>query len=401
MPEKTFAFGGMVRTMRQRGMNRTGYELRLKKARLIVLFMGIAVSSRPAYAQSKTHLTQEEQSTVEVVRQASRGVVHISVRGRKHEALGKFGTEFGLGTGFVIDREGRILTAYHVVENADQVEVTLSSGRVLLARLVGTAPQLDIALLQVDAPANEIVPLTLGESKSLEVGQRVLAIGNPLGLNDTVTAGIVSALDRSVSGAPQELQEALIQTDAAVNPGSSGGPLLNSMGEVVGINNATLGNAQGLSFAIPIDFARQTIPDLVKMGHPFMPELGFQGSDIKPDFAKLFGLPLARGVLVEAVEPLSPAANAGLRAGERIVPVGDRPVTLGGDIITAVNGQAVGSVAEIAHILLRAHPGETLRLTVFRNGGTLEIRIPLEKMRMRLSLGGLVETGEYGSAFGA
>jgi S1-C subfamily serine protease len=337
--------------------------------------------SQATHAQS-TRLTEEERNTVEIVRQAGRGVVHVNVRATKDRRFGKVDVESGAGTGFVIDHEGHILTAYHVIENATEVEVALSTGRRLSAQLVGTAPQLDIALLKVDASAEELVPLTLGDSMSLQVGQKVIAIGNPLGLHNTVTVGIVSALDRSVDGAPAVLQEALIQTDAAINPGSSGGPLLNSMGQVVGINNAKIGNAQGLSFAIPIDFAREIVPDLIEMGHPYIPELGFHGSDITPDFAKLFGLPLDGGVLVEEVEPNSPSARVGLRAGDRIVPVGDRLVTLGGDVITAVNGQSVGSVAEIAHILLGTRPGETLRLTVYRIGQTLEISIPLQKMRM-------------------
>lgn len=375
-----------------------GLEMRLQRTMIVAIFLtlGVALGLRaqdtaavglkkglPERARAQiSRLTEDEQNTVTIFHQASRGVVHISVRIAKPEALSRVGAEVSSGTGFIIDREGRILTAYHVIENADQVQVTINSGRVLLARLVGTAPQLDLALLQVNAPAGELVPLKLGDSDSLQVGQKIIAIGDPLDLHNTLTVGIISALGRSIDGAPPDLQEALIQTDAAVNPGNSGGPLLDSMGEVVGVTNAKIGGAQSLNFAIPVNFARQIIPDLIRMGHPYMPALGFQGSDVKPDFAELFGLPLDHGVLVEEVAPNGPAAEAGLHAGDRIVPVGDRVVTLGGDIITAVDGNPVISIAEIAHVLLRAHAGQTLRLTIFRNEQSVDISIPLQNMRM-------------------
>lgn len=349
---------------------------------LFVTVVTLLVTRQTSPAQT-TRLTEDERNTIEVFRQASRGVVHIEARATMESRFEKHVTESSTGSGFVLDPEGRILTAFHVVEGKNQIDVILSSGRRLRARLVGTAPQLDIALLQVNAPAEELFPLPLGDSGELEVGQKVFAIGNPIGLHNTLTVGVVSALRRSAEGLPIELQDALIQTDAAVNPGSSGGPLLNSAGEVVGINTATIEGAQNVGFAVPIDLARRVIPDLIEMGHPYRPQLGFSGSEITPSIAQLFGLPLERGFLVEEVLPGSPADSAGLQAGQRIVVFTDKPYVLGGDIITAINGQPFTSPSQIAHILLNSRPGLDLRLSVFREGRTVEIVIPLAKMRMQ------------------
>lgn len=356
--------------------------LRTRAMKLLAVFLGGLLVNLPAVGQQAA-LTEDERNTIEVFEKASKGVVHIEVRATQQSKYAQQVKESGTGSGFLIDREGRILTAFHVISGMNQIEVALGSGRRMTARLVGTAPSLDIALLQVEAPADELVPLPLGDSRVLHVGQKVLAIGNPIGLHNTLTTGIISALRRSVEGAPVEMQDALIQTDAAINPGNSGGPLLNSQGEVIGINNAIIANAQNVGFAVPIHFARQILSDLMEMGHPYRPQLGFSGSEITPSIARLFGLPLERGFLVEEVLPHSPAAMAGLRAGGRIVIVGDRPYTLGGDIITAINGQPVQGPSQVAQVLLASRPGQVLRLVVYRQGREIEISILLEKMVMQ------------------
>ncbi len=347
------------------------------------LSLGLGLLAAHSVSAQETRLMEDERNTVEVFQQASRGVVHISVRLAKESKFEKEVKESGTGTGFIIDREGHILTAFHVVENMNQIEVVLSNGRRLNPRLVGTAPQLDVALLQIHAPADELFPLSLGDSASLQIGQKVIAIGNPLGLHNTITVGVVSALRRTAGETPVELEDALIQTDAAINPGSSGGPLLNSAGKVVGINTAIVEHAQNVGFAIPINFARRVIPDLIEMGHPYRPQLGFSASEITPSIAKLFGLPLGKGLLVEEVLPGSPAGLAGLRAGARVVMVTDRPYVLGGDIITTVNGQEVTASSQLAHILLQSQPGQVVRLGVYRNAQNVEISIRLQTMQMK------------------
>jgi S1-C subfamily serine protease len=326
-------------------------------------------------------LTDDERNTIEVFRNASPGVVHVEARTAAESKFEKKVVEAGTASGFFIDAEGRILTNAHVIDGKNEIDIVLGSGRRVPARLVGTAPQLDLALLQVDVAAEELHALPLGDSRSLQVGQKVLAIGNPLGLHDTLTTGVVSALNRSVPATTVELIDALIQTDAAINPGNSGGPLLNSSGEVVGINALGTG-AQNVAFAIPIHLARRVLEDLIEMGHAYRPQLGFSGVEITPSLARLFGLPLDRGYLVQEVLPGSPAAVAGLRPGKRIVVTGDRVFALGGDIIAAVNGKAVGGASDIARLLMEARPGDLLRLEVHRGGAGHEVAIPLPRMRM-------------------
>ena len=348
---------------------------------LFVLY-GAAISiASPLHVQTAP-FTEDEKNTIDVFESASRGVAHIESRSTTDSQFSKQERESSTGTGFVIDKQGHILTAFHVIQGMNQVDVILSHGHRLSARLVGTAPQMDIALLQVEAPLEELHPLSLGDSRSLRVGQKVIALGNPFGLHNSITVGVVSALNRSLDQGPVELEEAYIQTDTAINPGNSGGPLLNSAGEVVGINRAIIAGAQNVGFAVPIHLARRILPDLIEMGHPYRPQLGFGGSAITPSIAKLFGFPIDHGYLVEEVLPYSPAASAGLKAGERVVVLGDKAYVLGGDVITAVNGRTVTTAAEISKILLESRPGQSLRLSVYREKQTLEISIPLKKMQM-------------------
>ena len=329
-------------------------------------------------------LTENERNTIAVVQRTSAGVVHIQSRSMMESKFEKHVAEVATGSGFVIDPEGRILTAFHLIKEKNQIDVMLGDGRRLPARIVGSAPSLDLALLQIDVTGTKLNPLVLGDSDTLQVGQKVIAIGNPMGLHNTVTTGIVSAVRRNVSveDLPVELENALIQTDAAINPGNSGGPLLNSAGEVIGVNNAVISQAQNLSLAVPINFAKRVIPDLIAMGHPYRPQLGFSGSEITRNVAALFGLPVEQGFLVEEVLPGSQAALAGLRAGNRIIMLGDKSYALGGDIITGVNGKPVTSPSDIAHALLESHPGQVLTLEVYREGRTIEIAMALPRMQM-------------------
>ena len=349
------------------------------QAGIVVLSTVIAVQAQSA------KLTSDEQNTISVFRQASRGVVYIAAGTTVRSPLDQHTNdtiETSTGTGFVIDPEGRVLTAYHIIENRDEITVAVGTRRVP-AHLVGTAPQLDIALLQIDLPKDELFPLLLGSSQDLEVGQKVMAIGNPAGLDNSLTVGVVSAVKRSLDGAAMELEDSFIQTDAAINPGNSGGPLLNSAGQVIGINDAILKNTQNMGFAIPIDLAKTVLPDLIEMGHPYRPMLGFTGSEVTSTTAELFGLPVKHGFLVEEVLPGSPAQSAGLRAGSRMVTISDKPYVLGGDIIIAVNGEPFTSAVQLAQTLLRSRPGQELRLTVYRQGRTLDVELPLEKMQMQ------------------
>ena len=327
-------------------------------------------------AAAQERFTSEERNTVAVFRRASLGVVHIEARSAAESKFEKKVVEAATGSGFVVDREGRILTNAHVIDGRNEIDAVFGTGRRMPARLVGTAPQLDLALLQVEAPADELHPLALGDSRTLEVGQKVLAIGNPYGLHDTLTVGVISALGRTVPDTAVELQNALIQTDAALNPGNSGGPLLDSSGEAIGVNTLA-GAAHGVGFAVPIHLAR-----LVEMGHPYRPALGFSGVEVTPALARLFGLAVDRGYLVEQVLPQGPASQAGMRSGQRMVVTGDRVYAVGGDIITRIGDQPVTGASDLARVLLEARPGQRLRIEVDRGGRRIELVVPLEEMHM-------------------
>ena len=351
--------------------------------RIWLLSSVVLATFAPRVSAQGSRLLEDEHNTIEVFHRASQGVVHISARSTVTSPFEKHTLESSTGTGFFIDTDGRILTAFHVIKEKDEITVTLSNRHQLPGRVVGTAPQLDIALLQVDVPKDEVVPLVIGNSNSLEVGQKVLAIGNAVGLHNSLSVGVVSALNRSIGQTAVELEDALIQTDAAINPGNSGGPLLNSAGEVIGINDAIIEKAQDIGFAIPIDLARVIIPDLIEMGHTYRPVLGFSGSEITPSLAKLFGLPVEKGFLIEEVLPESPAAQAGLRAGGRIVMISQKPYVLGGDIIVGVNGESFTVASQLAKVLLSSRPGQELRLQVYRQGRTMNVSVPLLKMEMQ------------------
>jgi S1-C subfamily serine protease len=287
------------------------------------------------------------------------------------------------GSGFVIDSEGRVLTNNHVVEGADQIQVKLgASDATYDAKVVGTDPASDLALLEVDAPADQLHPLTLGHSSEMEVGDPVVAIGNPFGLDRTVTSGIVSALQRQIQAPNGFSISNVIQTDAAINPGNSGGPLINAEGEVIGINSqietggGSSGNV-GIGFAIPIDIARAEIHQLVTNGEVEHAFLGISGGTITPDLAKAINLPVSEGVIVQSVVKGGPADKAGIEGGDTSATIEGAEVSLGGDIITEVNGKKVSGMDEIVNLVNAAKPGDTLELTILRGGTTKTATVTL------------------------
>jgi S1-C subfamily serine protease len=287
------------------------------------------------------------------------------------------------GSGFVIDSEGRVLTNNHVVEGADQIQVKLgASDATYDATVVGTDPASDLALLEVDAPADQLHPLTLGRSSEMEVGDPVVAIGNPFGLDRTVTSGIVSALQRQIQAPNGFSISNVIQTDAAINPGNSGGPLINAEGEVIGINSqietggGSSGNV-GIGFAIPIDIARSEIHQLVTNGEVEHAFLGISGGTITPDLAKAINLPVSEGVIVQSVVKGGPADKAGIEGGDTSATIEGAEVSLGGDIITEVDGKKVAGMDEIVNLVNAAKPGDTLELTILRGGTTKTATVTL------------------------
>ncbi|HKT84024.1 MAG TPA: trypsin-like peptidase domain-containing protein [Solirubrobacterales bacterium] len=276
------------------------------------------------------------------------------------------------GSGFLIDDEGHIVTNNHVVEGATKVEVKLgSSDTEHEAEVVGTDPATDVALLKVDVPADQQHPLSLGDSSKVQVGDPVVAIGNPFGLDRTVTAGIVSALQRQIQAPNGFAISHVIQTDAAINPGNSGGPLIDSSGSVIGINSQiqTGGSSDGnvgIGFAVPINTAREVVEQIEKNGKVQHAYIGISGGDITPALAKALKLPVEKGVLVNEVVKDSPADKAGLEGGDTEATIEGAPVRLGGDIITEVEGKPVSSMEEVVDAVNSAQPGDKMELTVLR-----------------------------------
>jgi S1-C subfamily serine protease len=278
------------------------------------------------------------------------------------------------GSGFVIDGEGHVLTNNHVIEGAEKVEVKLGdSEKNYEAEVVGTDPGTDIALLEVEAPAKELHPLTLGHSAEAEVGDPVVAIGNPFGLDRTVTSGIVSALQRQIQAPNGFSINHVIQTDAAINPGNSGGPLIDAEGNVIGINSqiATGGGGNGnvgIGFAIPIDTVRAEIKQLETKGEVAHAFLGISGGTITPELAKALNLPVKEGVIVQTVVKGSPADKAGLEAGNTAATINGQEVRLGGDIITEANGKKIKTMEALVEVIQGSHPGDELELKILRDG---------------------------------
>jgi S1-C subfamily serine protease len=287
------------------------------------------------------------------------------------------------GSGFVIDNEGHILTNNHVIEGASKVEVKLGdSEKEYEAEVVGTDPGTDIALLKVEAPSKELHPLTLGHSAEVEVGDPVVAIGNPFGLDRTVTSGIVSALQRQIQAPNGFSINHVIQTDAAINPGNSGGPLIDAGGAVIGINSqiATGGGGDGnvgIGFAIPIDTIRAEINQLETKGEVEHAFLGISGGTITPELAKALNLPVKQGVIVQQVVKNGPADKAGLEAGTTSATINGQEVRLGGDIITEANGKQLKSMEDLVEAIQESKPGDKLELKVLHDGNEKTVNVTL------------------------
>jgi serine protease Do len=287
--------------------------------------------------------------------------------------------EHVVGSGFIIDPSGVILTNSHVAFGRQSLFVRLSDGTNVTAKLIGADPIFDVALLRISKPAEGSLPaLVLGDSDRVHVGGEAIAIGNPLGLDQTLTRGIVSATNRILPITFFSSEEPLIQIDTPINPGNSGGPLINQCGEVVGITTAIIPNAQNIGFAIPINLVKALLPSLVSQGHVVRPWLGFHGQLIDDTLQKIFRFPLVSGFMVEVVEPGSPADKAGLRGGELEVSIASQNFLMGGDIIVNINGLAVTDPEKLIESLRGIKVGSNISLIVVRNGEELKMnyRVP-------------------------
>jgi S1-C subfamily serine protease len=335
--------------------------------------------SNPASMATPTVL-YDESTLVSLYQSAIQSVIKIeAVVKKESQTIGPF--QFGpfqregQGSGFIIDKDGHILTNNHVVDGASSVKVTLHNGNVIDAKIVGTNRENDLALLKVDSDKlGNITPLPLGDSDKVKPGQMAIALGSPFGLEGSITVGIISAIGRSIPSTTQRLITDTLQTDAAINPGNSGGPLLNSKGEVIGINTAIEASANGIGFAVPINTAKSLLPALLKGGEVSSPWLGIKGVAINHELASKLDLPTSSGVYVIEVTTDSPAEKAGLRGSgtnEQGQP------TFGGDIITSVDGRTVTKVEDLTAYFNSKKPGDEVSLSIYRGDKNLTIEATL------------------------
>jgi S1-C subfamily serine protease len=287
-----------------------------------------------------------------------------------------------LGSGFVIDKSGHIVTNYHVVEGADDIKVSFSNRDTVEATVVGQDPSTDLAVLRVETTSSALRPLPLGNSDQVKVGDQVIAIGNPFGLSRTATAGIVSALQRPITAPNGFTIDHVIQTDAPINHGNSGGPLLNARGEVIGVNSqietggTTDGNV-GIGFAVPANTVKDVVAQILRSGRVDRAYLGIRAQEVSPDLAQTFRLPIDAGLLVQSVADGSGAAKAGLRGGDTQVVVEGESYALGGDIIVAVDGKRVATIDELRDAIAAHKPGDELRLEVYRDDAKKSVTVTL------------------------
>lgn len=339
------------------------------------------VEAVPAAPQARTAgLTEEETTNVRIYREAAPAVANIITQAVEYDFFFNAVPVEGAGSGFVIDPRGYVLTNNHVIENARTIEVTLGDHMKYPAKLVGRDQENDIAVLKIDPGNKKLTALTLADSSALQVGQRVLAIGNPFGFQSTLTTGVVSALGRTVQTTPQSSIDQAIQTDAAINHGNSGGPLLNTRGEVVGVNTliySPSGAAAGIGFAIPSNTAKLISEELINEGrvrHAFM---GVQATALWAALAEALDAPVEEGLLIEVATPGGPGARAGLRGGNRAVQAGMRRMIIGGDVIVAIDGLKTASQLDMRVALNRKRPGDTVNVTFYRGKQKLELRVTL------------------------
>ncbi len=322
--------------------------------------------------------SNDEQNNIDIYKSSRDATVNITSIVYREGWFFQMVPERGIGSGFIIKDSGEILTNYHVVSGNSQLTVTLADKKVYKARVLGRDPRNDLALVKIDA-GRKLPYLHLGDSDSLIVGQKVLAIGNPFGLEGTLTTGIVSSLGRSIQAEEGEKLEGLIQTDAAINPGNSGGPLLDSRGGVIGINTAIYGQQGniGLGFAMPINRAKSMLEEFQRSGRITRPSLGITTVYVAGDLAEMLELPAQGGFLIQSIERGSAAEDAGLRGPRQMVIVGNYRLGVGGDLITAVDGQPVEGNDLLTRVLNRKRAGDILNLTVYRAGRTLRVQVKL------------------------
>lgn len=351
-----------------------------------LIIIGLALIYTLLLSQAGAALTEDEKNNISVYNQVAPSVVNVSSVVMELDFFLNPVPKQGSGSGIILDARGYILTNHHVITEAQSIHATLSDGGSYPAKLVGSDPDSDLAVIKIDAPGDKLKPIRLGDSDQLQVGQKVLAIGNPFGLNETLTTGIISSIGRSIRAPSGLLIEDMIQTDASINPGNSGGPLLNSRGELVGINTAIFspsGGSVGIGFAIPVNTAKKVFPQLMARGYVEYPWIGAGLQTLRPSLAEALKLPVRYGVMLAEVVKDGPADRAGLRGATRQVRLGNTVVATGGDIILQIDGKKAESGDLLIRYLREKKPGDRVLLTVLRGSKTINVPLTLGKRPRR------------------
>ncbi len=334
-----------------------------------------AYTEAPPAGITDPSVATDEQNNVEVYRAISPGVAFIKSTSYRQDFFGQVDESDGAGSGSVIDDQGHILTNYHVIEGAQRLNVSFGGDKTYPAKIVGGDPDTDLAVIQVDAPREQLAIVPLGDSDKVVVGQKVLAIGNPFGLDRTLTTGVISGLQRPIHARNGRLIEGAIQTDASINPGNSGGPLLDSRGRMIGINSQIFspsGASAGVGFAIPVNIAKRVVPQLIRNGVVRRPKLGIGTRDVR-ELGSQVRLPVSEGLIIIQVQPGSAADAAGLRG---LMQTDDGDVVLG-DIITAIDGEKIVGRDDLFRILDKHQIGDVIKVEVFRNNGRVTVPVRL------------------------
>jgi S1-C subfamily serine protease len=346
--------------------------------------------SRSAAAADKPYVAavEDESNNIDIYKRVSPAVVNITSTTVDFDFFFNPMPKQGSGSGSLIDEQGRILTNYHVIEGARSLEVTLADRHKVKAKIIGIDPSNDLAVIQISASKKPFEKVQMGSSSNLQVGQKVLAIGNPFGLEGTLTTGVISSLRRSIRAENGKLIDDVIQTDAAINPGNSGGPLLNSHGDLIGINSQIIspsGGNVGIGFAVPVNTAKRIIPDLISEGKVRRPYVKLYGYEITPELAEILELPIDHGFLVARVQSDDSFGLAGIRGGRQTYLVGNSLMILGGDIIVEIDGQPVDSKARLDRIIDNKKPGEVVDAKIYRQNRPMTLRVTLIERPMSAS----------------
>lgn len=340
-------------------------------------------ASKPIESITDPSVATDEQNNREIYTAMSPGVVNITSTVYVQDWFNAYPKQ-GTGSGSILDREGHILTNFHVIQEAEKLEVSLSNKHNYQAKVIGFDPDNDLAVIKIDAPASELSTIPLGESKDVFVGQKVLAIGNPFGFDHTLTTGIVSGLSRPIrSEFTQRLIEGVIQTDAAINPGNSGGPLLNSKGQMIGINTmifSPTGSSVGIGFAVPVETAKLVIDDILKYGRVRKPKLGISPIPLSARLSEVLQLPVKEGMLIAEVVPGGSADKAGIRGATQQVQIGRYLIPVGGDIIISADNQPIRSNDDLDRALKGKNIGDKIQVEIMRGSRKTTLTVQLAEL---------------------